>query len=101
MMNMDEKELERISQLPQMGRFLIDAKEGCLRAFDGYPVMKKKTLLIMIGVYAIMAVVFGVIGFLTSDRLQILFFVLALMLAIYAIRYYQMWSALNKGVEEK
>jgi hypothetical protein len=95
MQEFDRKEQERISSLPQIDRYLVDSEYHVLRSFDGRPVMKEKTvpvimILMITGCLASIA-----IAFFAEGTQRILMFAAAAFFAFYGLRYYQYMQALK------
>ncbi len=95
MQEFDRKEQERISSLPQIDRYLVDAEYHVLRSFDGRPVMQEKTVPVIMILMIIGCIASIAIGILREGTQRILMLAAAAFFAFYALRYYQYMQALK------
>lgn len=90
-----KKEQQRISELEQIDRYLIDTRDHVLRSFDGRPVMREKTIPVIIVIMLVCAAVSVAIGVFQTSTRRILMMAAAAFFVFYAIRYYQYLRALK------
>lgn len=95
MQEFDRKEQERISSLPQIDRYLVDSEYHVLRSFDGRPVMKEKTVPVVMGLMIAGCLVSAAVALFRESTQRILMLAAAAFFAFYALRYYQYLQALR------
>lgn len=91
----DKKEQQRISSLEQMDRYLIDPRDHVLRSFDGRPVMREKTIPVIILIMLAGCIACAAIGLFQPSTQKILLMAAAAFFGFYAVRYYQYLRALK------
>ena len=90
-----KKEQQRINELEQIDRYLIDPRDHVLRAIDGRPVMKESTVPVMIALMLAGCLICIGIGVFRTSAQRILMMGAAAFFAFYAVRYYQYLRALK------